>query len=207
VETNSSENDKRAQTPRGEGDYRASHLQAARSAAAVIDPKDTMQPSIRIWFENLSASRHDGKHPLPTLTRGDHIHGGLRIEVRGRQVPYLGYFGVDDACLDVWVGELAAAAKALQSQGGKHVFDEGEQGQPAFVFEHREGWGLFSIVDSEISGGEGIADWQQVPFQLDEFAVTHAAFRADLFQEVERVCSAVGLDWAERVGLSAKTDM
>lgn len=166
-----------------------------------------MSSSIRIWFENLLASRHDGLHALNSLVEEDHIHGGLRIEIGGRLVPCLGYFGADDVCLDVWVGELSAAAKALESTNGKHSFDEGEQGQPAFVFEREGELAHFSIADSMISDGVGLPDWQRVPFQPDEFITAYESFRRALWRDIETKSVAEGLAWAIRVGLISKTDM
>jgi len=78
------------------------------------------------------------RKPLTELTLDRHVHGGLRLEINGRLVPYLGYWGPDDVCFGEWVNELWRAAQALRDSGGRHVYDEGEQGQPAFVFE-REG--------------------------------------------------------------------
>ena len=166
-----------------------------------------MSPSIRILFENLSASRHDGLHALSSRMEEDHIHGGLRIEIGGRLVPCLGYFGADDVCLDVWVGELSAAAQSLESPNGKHSFDEGEQGQPAFVFEREGEHAHFSIADSMISGGVGLPDWQRVPFQPDEFIAAHEAFRTALWTDIAAKSGAEGRAWAIRVGLISKPDM
>jgi hypothetical protein len=166
-----------------------------------------MSSTIRIWFENLSASRHDGLHALNSLMEEDHIHGGLRIEIGGRLAPCLGYFGADDVCLDVWVGELSEAAKILESPHGKHSFDEGEQGQPAFVFEREGEHAHFSITDSMISDGLGLPDWQRVSFQPDDFTTAHDAFRRALWKEIEAKSGAEGRAWAIRVGLISKPDM
>jgi hypothetical protein len=56
------------------------------------------------------------------------------------------------------------AAEALKTSGGRYVFDEGEQGQPAFVFEREGDQGFFSIAASEISDGDapGVAAWRVV---------------------------------------------
>ena len=55
-----------------------------------------IRQKIRIWCENLHVSRDRSSGggdelPLSSLSRGDHIHGGLRFEIGGRLVPYLGY--------------------------------------------------------------------------------------------------------------------
>jgi hypothetical protein len=63
------------------------------------------------------------------------VHGTLWIRVNGRDLPALGFWGRDDACLGAWAAELSRAVQALEpSDQACYVYDEGEQGQPAFVF-------------------------------------------------------------------------
>jgi hypothetical protein len=64
-----------------------------------------------------------------------HVHGRVTIEIAGRAVPHLGHLGPDDVCLNTWLVGLCNAVNALAETGGKYIFDEGEQGQPAFSFE------------------------------------------------------------------------
>lgn len=142
------------------------------------------RPTVRIWYENLAAMAVNDRHPLFALAANSHVHGGLRLEFAGRLVPYLGYWGPDDVCFSQWLGELSQAAAAMGQPGGRHVFDEGEQGQPAFVFERDGDCGFFSIAASELSGADADPDWQRVEFLLAEFvaAVTdlQASFATDL---------------------------
>lgn len=107
---------------------------------------------------------------LSALSAQDsHLHGRLAIHLGERELPWLGYFGQGDVCFAVWLEELTAVARAFQSGApARHTFDEGEQGQPAFVFEREGDRGFLTVADSEISDGEGDPDWQRVPFSADE---------------------------------------
>jgi hypothetical protein len=52
---------------------------------------------------------------------------------------------------------------------GRYVFDEGEQGQPAYEFQ-REGDVLYvSVIKSEVSDGAADPAWQRVPCDYREF--------------------------------------
>jgi hypothetical protein len=133
---------------------------------------------IRIWHENLAATRASERLPLSALTVDDHIHGGLRLMIGGRLVPSLGYFGPDDVCFNTWLEELWSASHAFESSANaRYVFDEGEQGQPAFVFERIGDRAYFTIADAEFSGGKADPNWQRVEFSHEEFLAEHARFR------------------------------
>jgi hypothetical protein len=152
--------------------------------------------SIRIWHENLAAMRVSERLPLSALTPDEHIHGGLRLQFGGRLVPHLGYFGPDDACFDTWLEELLSAAHAFESAtDARYVFDEGEQGQPAFVFERVGDRAYFSIADAEISGGEADPDWQRVEFSPHEFLVEHTRFRESVFATIRAAAPHIADQW------------
>jgi hypothetical protein len=140
--------------------------------------------TVRIWHENLSALAGNDRKPLSTLTPINHVHGGLRLEIAGRLVPCLGYWGQDDVCFQVWLEELWLAAEALGTPGGRHIFDEGEQGQPAFVFEREGDRGFFTIAPSEISDGNAHTDWQRVEFLPADFLAAHESFRTSFSAEL-----------------------
>jgi hypothetical protein len=60
-------------------------------------------------------------------------------------------------------------AKLFESQrDGIHIYDEEEQGQPAFKFERKSGAGTLSFVATECGGGRADPDWQNVPFHAEE---------------------------------------
>ena len=79
--------------------------------------------------------------PLSSRSDGDHVHGDLRLEIGGRLVSRLDYLHPDNVCV----------AKAFSKRTARYVYDEGEEGQPAFIFERSGDLGFFSIVDSKIS--------------------------------------------------------
>ena len=73
-------------------------------------------PTVRMWHEDLAVmSPNDDPLPLSKLSPDAHVHGGLRLEIAGRLVPYMGYRGPDDACFNQWLEELRHAAAALGS--------------------------------------------------------------------------------------------
>lgn len=147
------------------------------------------QTTVRIWHENLAVSEvgEDDPRPLASLGPDDHLHGGLRLEIAGRLVPCLGFFGPDDVCIGDWLEELAHASLALSAPGGRHVFDEGEQGQPAFVFEREADRAYFSIARSEITDTDGPAGWQRIEFRPEDFVTAHREFLARLLEYLRQV--------------------
>lgn len=157
-------------------------------------------PTVRMWLESLVVAAATAR-PLAELSPNAHIHGGLRLEIQGRIVPYMGYWGPDDVCMHDWLVELQCAAIALGQEGGRHVFDEGEQGQPAFVFSRREGRGYFSIVESEISDAEGDEAWQEVAFDPDEFIEALRVLLEDFKGRLLSESPCVAPRWLARVRL------
>ena len=93
-----------------------------------------------------------------------HIHGEMKLELDGRVVPYMGYFGPEDVCLNGWVGELNRLITAFKGGEMEYIFDEGEQGQPAYRFERDGENAVLSIVDSALSDGVADRKFQRVPF-------------------------------------------
>jgi len=153
--------------------------------------------TVRIWHENLASINVD-REPLAALTTEGHIHGCLRLEIAGRLVPCLGYWGPDDVCFDAWVVELFRAAEAMRIPGSRYVFDEGEQGQPAFVFEREGDQAFFTIAASSLSDGVARPDWQRVEFSPDEFVTAYENFRESFFAEVRAGAPAVAEAWLQR---------
>jgi len=152
--------------------------------------------SIRIWHENLAAIGGGERLPLAGLTRDAHIHGGLRLEVGGRLVPSLGYFGPDDVCFNTWLEEFWSAALAFESADeASYTFDEEEQGQPAFVFERVGDRAYFSIAEAEYSEGKANPDWQRVEFSPGEFLAEHIRFREGFFATLRAAVPQVAEEW------------
>ena len=147
-----------------------------------------MPATVEIRFADLYSEldRGDGftRVPLSALESTPdwqcvHVHGRIAIEIAGRSLPYLGYFGDDDVCVDTWLVELAAARRALTA-GTTYVFDEGEQGQPAFRFDRHGDTVLVSITKSEISDGTAHPDWQEIACEYAEFCAAVDGFVEDL---------------------------
>lgn len=160
-------------------------------------------PTVRMWHENLTVMLSSNDLlPLSRLMPDSHVHGGLRLEITGRLVPYMGYWGPDDVCFGQWLEELAHAAAALDHDGGYHVFDEGEQGQPAFVFERFNGLGYFTIGPSDISGAGGDPAWEKVAFSPAEFISAFAQLRSDFMAEILRRAPMHGAQWLAKRRLS-----
>jgi hypothetical protein len=113
-----------------------------------------------------------------------HIHGAMRLEIGGRVVPYMGYFGPDDVCINTWVAQLQAVSAAFRRDDTRYTFDEGEQGQPAFRFDRDGDTARLSIVASEISDGEGDDDVQGVAFQWRDLEPALHEFGAALLERV-----------------------
>jgi hypothetical protein len=155
-------------------------------------------PTVRIWHENLTtlpAMADNDREPLSALTAESHIHGGLRLEIAGRLIPCLGFWGPDDVCFGTWLEELCHAAEALRTPGGKHTFDEGEQGQPAFVFERDADRGFFTIAASAFSGGKAHPGWQRVEFVPGDFQAAYHSFRTCFSAELHAAAPATAELW------------
>lgn len=137
--------------------------------------------TVKISFDSLwthGPGPQDERASLAHLSvENTHVHGLLRIDVGGRDLPALGYFGPDDVCFNAWVRELAIASRTLTaSDPSAYVYDEGEQGQPAFHFERSGAELLISVRASEISDGAGDSTWERVACALDDFVTEVARF-------------------------------
>jgi hypothetical protein len=125
-----------------------------------------------------------------------HIHGRLELSIHGRLLPHLGFFGADDVCFNTWLSELRTAAKRLsQSDRSEHVFDEGEQGQPAFTFERRGVSVYVTVAESLLGGGQADLDWQQVECKFDEFVDAIRHFETALRSAVLSQAPTAGEAW------------
>lgn len=132
-----------------------------------------------------------------------HVHGELRIYVDGKLLPCVGFFSPDDVCLNDWAGVLWTASSRLRAdESGIYVFDEGEQGQPAFVFQREGDRVLISVVDSELGDGRADPAWDRVPCGLDEFLDGASQFLWDLRERVRQKADPVEAErwWSDITG-------
>ncbi|MBX3218999.1 MAG: hypothetical protein KF795_00690 [Labilithrix sp.] len=142
-----------------------------------------------LWTYRVAETGGTEREPLSRLAEGQnsgHVHGTLTIEIAGRTVPHLGFFGPDDVCMNTWVVELCLAANALGEGSGEHTFDEGEQGQPAFTFQRIGEDVSFSINESVLGGGPADPEWQDVRFPYGAFRTAVVAFLDDLREQLRR---------------------
>jgi hypothetical protein len=128
--------------------------------------------TVRISFSELWTHVGDERGSLTSLEHDGelgHIHGRLQIVVDGRVIPQLGFFDEADVCFNAWLVELCTIVHALAHDDASYTFDEGEQGQPAFLFERRGREVFFSITASEIGDGAANPEWQRVSFDYEDF--------------------------------------
>ena len=148
-------------------------------------------PDVHIQFNNLyvSDSDLDGSPiqlPLTQLPYMEeavyqHIHGFLEIQVKGRKLPYLGFFSERDVCFNTWIVVLYEVQQALRTSAyAKYVFDEGEQGQPAFQFQRQDDSVYISIVDASIGDGKADPEWQHIACNYRDFDNAIQGFMTDM---------------------------
>jgi hypothetical protein len=131
--------------------------------------------------------------PLDALAHSaGHVHGLLEIEISGRTLPHMGFFGSADVCFNTWVEELSRVVQELGTNASTaYTFDEGEQGQPAFAFERNGDLLYLSVVESPLSGATGDPLYQNVSCAWSEFDAAVSSFfttfRAVLLEQSPRV--------------------
>lgn len=161
--------------------------------------------SFRIGFSDLWTYHVEDAHtrlPLDQLSLKDcgHIHGRLELWVGEKLLPYLGYFGPDDVCFNSWLCQLRAALKQLQTaERSSYIFDEGEQGQPAFLFEREDTELYISIVDSIISDGLAHPEWQRIECHFPDFASSTEEFLKSFRSTLDREAPELARAWWKAV--------
>jgi hypothetical protein len=156
--------------------------------------------SVSIHFESLftyAAESSNVRLPLSRLAEGnDHIHGALSVHIAGKPIPSLGFFGPEDVCLNTWTQELHAIEEALsQKQDAIYVFDEGEQGQPAYEFR-RDGELLYvSVIDSQISGARGDPNYQQISCLWNDFLISVRTYTSQLQATLQSEVPELAQEW------------
>jgi hypothetical protein len=139
--------------------------------------------------------------PLARLSDlGGHVHGRLEIKINGVKLPHLGYSGPGDVCFNEWVFQVHSALSTLRSAPRiSHTYDEGEQGQPAFLFEREDDLLFVSIVASELSDGAADPDWQRVACSFAVFEYAATIFLADFRQHLCAVAPQFATEWWSRI--------
>ncbi|MBC7883634.1 MAG: hypothetical protein H7Y37_20280 [Anaerolineae bacterium] len=76
-----------------------------------------------------------------------------------------------------------------------YTFDEGEKGQPAYLFE-KEGESIYlSIIDSVLSGMEGDPEWQRVEFGYSDFLEQYLGFKAQFLSQLYTAAPGFADQW------------
>lgn len=140
----------------------------------------------------------DEERPLAELVPSAHIHGRLAISIDDHALPRLGYWNESDVCIGQWLAVLVHAVRQLGSGDGTYVYDEGEQGQPAYVFRRVGAALLVSVSESRLSGAPGSPDWVERPCELAAFAAATHTFLADLRAYLNEAAPAAAEVWCER---------
>jgi hypothetical protein len=161
-----------------------------------------------IRFENLftyTAEATGIRLPLSALASGTHhVHGRLEIIISGKPLPALGYAGTDDVCLNTWTSEISAVVEALNQAGdARYIFDEGEQGQPAYLFVREHDVLYVSVVDSVLSGAQGDPSYQQVSCVWEDFRQAATQYVQALRAELEREVPSYASAWLQRFASAA----
>jgi hypothetical protein len=154
----------------------------------------------RLWIPDNNDDDPEFEPPRRTLSEltdpDDHIHGLLTIDIGGRRVPHLGFFGPDDVCIGEWAFQFRCALASLrESTESRFVYDEGEQGQPAFLFEREDQFLFVSVVASDLGRGAADPDCQRVSCPFGDFERSVEAFLGALRDRVSREALEVAEGW------------
>jgi len=156
--------------------------------------------TVEITFESpwipVTATDGSDRGDISALAdKHDHIHGHLSIVIDGHPLKHLGYFGPDDVCLGAWMFELQTLLHALsESEDSRYVYDEGEQGQPAFQFKRSVDSVQVSIIDSEIDG-VGDPEWGIRTCYFADLQREIERFSASIRQLINNLAPGLGDDW------------
>lgn len=130
---------------------------------------------------------------------GEHVHGFLEIQVQGRALPALAYFGPDDVCFNEWARELTHLRTTITADGAKtYVYDEGEQGQPSYHFARAGDEVIVSVRDG-IGGAQADPEWRGVSCQLADVTDAIAGFSQRLNNAVASAAGERGREWIASV--------
>ena len=142
--------------------------------------------------------------PVGRLTDpGEHVHGDLRIAIRGQLLPSLGFFGPDDVCFNGWAHELHALGRLLAGdEDFVHLYDDGEQGQPAYEFRHVGNEVQVSVLKGS-GGGAADPGWVKVSCHRAALRRAIEGFEVALDSALRDATGDAGRRWMARVVESA----
>jgi hypothetical protein len=157
--------------------------------------------AVDLWTYHLADTGDTEREPVSRLDHeenGGHVHATLTIEIGGRAVPHLGFFGPDDVCLNTWLVELCNVVNGLAGPVGEYSFDDGEQGQPAFKFRRVGDEVALSIDESMLGRGPADPEWQDVRFPYGDFREAVLSFLEELRAELRRQAPETWERWWPR---------
>ena len=138
-----------------------------------------MEKSVKLELGILKDASQKRKHKF------EHLHGYLNFEINGRSVPYMGYWGEDDVCLNDWLHIFMDLRLVMKRNQKTYLFDDCEQGQPAYLFEViSENSIQLSVVDSECGDGLGDPEWQKVPFTYVDFEAEFLKLKKEFLAKI-----------------------
>jgi hypothetical protein len=147
-----------------------------------------MNSPIHISFRNLAVISGEGESlPLSALNHDCHIHGELEFKIGNKRVPYMGFGGPEDVCFSDWITQLDTVVHFFnRNDHFSYLYDEGEQGQPAYLFKRQKEKCFLSIINSKYEhGGTGHPQWQQIEFGYRDFLNRYREFREKFFKELQ----------------------
>jgi hypothetical protein len=113
----------------------------------------------------------------------------------------MGFFGPHDVCLNTWIEEFTEVVRNLAaSESAMYVFDEGEQGQPAFEFKRDGNVLSVSVVESVLSGASADPAFQSVSCPWSDFHSEVQNFFIEFRQALLVAAPRSGQAWWERHG-------
>lgn len=127
--------------------------------------------TVEITITDAWTGTFDDRKPLAAVAGTDgHVHARLEIRIGGRLLPQLGYFGPDNVCLNFWGEQFCRIVEAFRGvESVSYVYDEGEQGQPAYLFRRDGVHAFVSVIDSKIGAGDADPDYQDVRCATGDF--------------------------------------
>src|SRR5215469_7497305 len=89
-----------------------------------------------------------------------YIYGSLIVEIDGRRVPWMGYWGPDMVEFWLWITEVSHMLIGFDKGDNEYEYDPIEQEQPAFKYVRDGDTVKLSVVASAHTNGRTDPEWQ-----------------------------------------------
>ncbi|MFS0558086.1 hypothetical protein [Brevibacillus sp. 179-C9.3 HS] len=123
-----------------------------------------------LWTANIKNPRV--RQPVSSfdMTENIYIRVRLVVEMSGKTMPGMGYFGEDDVDIFEWLNILQMVKNELVYDKNKTFnYQVPEQGEPIYQFSREDKWLYSSIVASAVTGAKANPYWKRVPCLFAEF--------------------------------------